>query len=94
MIPIPFVAVNRTLHEGFSDETLGICCFTDHQIFDRFHKYSLKSDQARSGKIALSIKELNQLQPGDYVVHIDHGIGSLQDWCVCESEIKCRKSSN
>ena len=75
--PIPFVAVNRTLHEGFSDETIKICCFTDHQIFDRFHKYNLKSDQARSGKVALSIKELNQLQPGDYVVHIDHGIGKF-----------------
>lgn len=72
---IPFVPVNRTLHEGFSDETLKVCCFTDHQIFDRFHKYSLKSDRARSGKVALTLKEINQLQPGDYVVHIDHGIG-------------------
>ena len=72
---IPFIPVNKTLHEGFSDETLKICCFTDHQIFDRFHKYSLKSDRARSGKIALTLKELNQLQPGDFVVHMDHGIG-------------------
>ncbi|MEA5129077.1 MAG: transcription-repair coupling factor [Proteiniphilum sp.] len=72
---IPFIPVNKTLHEGFSDETLKICCFTDHQIFDRFHKYSLKSDKARSGKIALTLKEINQLQPGDYVVHMDHGIG-------------------
>lgn len=74
---IPFTAVNKTLHEGFSDETLKICCFTDHQIFDRFHKYNLKSDKARSGKIALTLKELNQLQPGDFVVHIDHGIGKF-----------------
>lgn len=73
--PIPFVPVNKTLHEGFSDETLKICCFTDHQIFDRFHKYSLKSDKARSGKIALTLKEINQLQQGDFVVHMDHGIG-------------------
>ncbi len=73
--PIPFVPVNKTLHEGFSDETLKICCFTDHQIFDRFHKYSLKSDRARSGKIALTLKEINQLQMGDHVVHMDHGIG-------------------
>lgn len=72
---IPFIPVNKTLHEGFSDETLKICCFTDHQIFDRFHKYSLKSDRARFGKIALTLKELNQLQPGDFVVHMDHGIG-------------------
>jgi transcription-repair coupling factor (superfamily II helicase) len=72
---ISFVPVNKTLHEGFSDETLKICCFTDHQIFDRFHKYSLKSDMARSGKTAITLKEINQLQPGDYVVHMDHGIG-------------------
>ncbi|MEL7598739.1 MAG: transcription-repair coupling factor [Proteiniphilum sp.] len=74
---IDFTPVNKTLHEGFSDETLKICCFTDHQIFDRFHKYSLKSDRARSGKIALTLKELNQLQPGDFVVHMDHGIGKF-----------------
>lgn len=73
--PIDFTPVSKTLHEGFSDETLKICCFTDHQIFDRFHKYSLKSDRARSGKIALTLKELNQLQPGDFVVHMDHGVG-------------------
>lgn len=72
---IPFIPVNKTLHEGFTDETLKICCFTDHQIFDRFHKYSLKSDQARTGKVALTLKEINQLQQGDYVVHMDHGIG-------------------
>lgn len=74
---IDFTPVNKTLHEGFSDETMKICCFTDHQIFDRFHKYSLKSDKARSGKIALTLKELNQLQPGDFVVHMDHGIGKF-----------------
>lgn len=75
--PIPFVPVTKTLHEGFSDEALKICCFTDHQIFDRFHKYSLKSDRARSGKIALTLKEINQLQMGDFVVHLDHGIGQF-----------------
>ncbi len=67
--------MNKTLHEGFSDETLKICCFTDHQIFDRFHKYSLKSDRVRSGKLTLTLKEINQLQQGDYVVHMDHGVG-------------------
>jgi len=75
--PILFIPVNKTLHEGFSDATLKICCFTDHQIFDRFHKYSLKSDKARSGKVALTLKEINQLQTGDYVVHMDHGIGKF-----------------
>lgn len=72
---IAFTPVERTLHEGFSDNTLKICVFTDHQIFDRFHKYNLKSDKARSGKVALSLKELNQFIPGDYVVHTDHGVG-------------------
>ena len=74
---VPFTPVNKTLHEGFSDETLKVCCFTDHQIFDRFHKYNLNSDKVRSGKIALTLKEINQLQPGDFVVHIDHGIGKF-----------------
>jgi transcription-repair coupling factor (superfamily II helicase) len=74
---LPFTAVNKTLHEGFSDETLSVCFFTDHQLFDRFHKFNLKSDKARSGKITLSLKELNQFTSGDYVVHIDHGIGQF-----------------
>ena len=72
---IAFTAVERTLHEGFADNALRLCIFTDHQLFDRFHKYNLKSDKARSGKVALSLKELNQFTPGDYVVHTDHGIG-------------------
>jgi transcription-repair coupling factor (superfamily II helicase) len=74
---ISFEPVDRTLHEGFVDHTLKCCIFTDHQIFDRFHKYNLRSDKARSGKVALSLKELNQFEPGDYVVHIDHGIGKF-----------------
>lgn len=72
---IAFTAVERTLHEGFSDNVLKVCVFTDHQLFDRYHKYNLKSDKARSGKVALSLKELNQFTPGDYVVHTDHGVG-------------------
>ena len=72
---ITFSPVDRTLHEGFIDHTLRYCIFTDHQLFDRFHKYNLRSDKARSGKVSLSLKELNQFEPGDYVVHIDHGIG-------------------
>lgn len=72
---IAFTSVERTLHEGFADNTLRLCIFTDHQLFDRFHKYSLRSDKARGGKVALSLKELNQFTPGDYVVHTDHGIG-------------------
>jgi transcription-repair coupling factor (superfamily II helicase) len=72
---ITFTPILSTLHEGFIDRTLRICLFTDHQLFDRFHKYSLKSEPARSGKVVLSLKELQQFHPGDYIVHIDHGIG-------------------
>lgn len=74
---IPFTPVNKTIHEGFADDTLRICLFTDHQLFDRFHKFNLKSEKARSGKISLSLKELNQFTTGDYIVHIDHGVGQF-----------------
>lgn len=74
---IDFIPVDRTLSEGFIEDTLKICCFTDHQIFDRFHKYNLKSDRVRSGKFALSLKELQQFQIGDYIVHVDHGVGQF-----------------
>ncbi|MDE6152848.1 MAG: transcription-repair coupling factor, partial [Muribaculaceae bacterium] len=74
---LPFTPVNGTLHEGFVDHVTHRCVFTDHQIFDRFHKYSLKSDRARSGKLALSLKELQAIEPGDYIVHIDHGVGKF-----------------
>jgi len=72
---IVFTPVSSTLHEGFVDHAAKICVFTDHQIFDRFHKYTLKSDRARSGKLALSLKELSQIEVGDYIVHVDHGVG-------------------
>ena len=74
---ILFTPVLRTIHEGYTDKDLRICLFTDHQLFDRFHKFNLKSDRARSGKIALSLKELKQFQLGDFIVHIDHGIGKF-----------------
>ncbi len=72
---ISFTPVNKTLHAGFTDNGMKLCVFTDHQIFDRFHKYNLRSDKARSGKVSLSLKELQQFDIGDYVVHIDHGVG-------------------
>ncbi len=72
---ITFTPVDATLHEGFVDHQSKKCVFTDHQIFDRFHKYNLKSDKARSGKLALSLKELSSIEPGDYIVHVDHGVG-------------------
>ena len=74
---IPFMPVNRTIHEGFIDNDLKVCFFTDHQIFDRFHKYSLKSDKARQGKMALTMKELQEMEPGDFLVHVDFGIGKF-----------------
>lgn len=74
---IKFEPVDRTLHEGFADNDLRACFFTDHQIFDRFHKYSLRSDTARSGKMALTMKELLEMEPGDFIVHVDFGIGKF-----------------
>jgi transcription-repair coupling factor (superfamily II helicase) len=74
---ITFTPILRTLHEGFVDHTSRICVFTDHQIFDRFHKYNLRSDRARSGKLALSLKELSSIEIGDYIVHVDHGVGKF-----------------
>ncbi|MCC8038677.1 MAG: transcription-repair coupling factor [Bacteroidales bacterium] len=74
---IPFTPILGTLHEGFVDHPNRTAVFTDHQIFDRFHKYSLKSDRARSGKLALSLKELAAIEPGDYIVHVDHGVGKF-----------------
>lgn len=74
---ITFTPVDHTLHEGFSDADLRLCFFTDHQIFDRFHKYNLKSDAARTGKMALTMKELQEMEPGDFIVHVDFGIGKF-----------------
>lgn len=75
---ISFTAAGPTVHEGFIDNDTKVCFFTDHQIFDRFHNYTLHSDKARSGRVALSIKELNQIEVNDYIVHIDHGIGKFK----------------
>lgn len=75
--PVAFTPVDRTLHEGFNDETLGVALYTDHQIFDRFHKYTLRSDKVKQGKMALTMKELREMEPGDFVVHVDFGIGKF-----------------
>ena len=74
---IHFQAVKHTIHEGFIDDDLSLVCYSDHQIFDRFHKYALKTDNARAAKVIMTLKELNQFQVGDYLVHIDHGIGTF-----------------
>lgn len=72
---VKFSPVNFILHEGFIDNDLKFCCYTDHQIFERYHRFKLKNRKAE--REAISLKELNLLHQGDYVVHIDHGIGKF-----------------
>ena len=72
-----FIGINATLHEGFVDKGLKICCYTDHQIFERFHRVTMSSENARRGKAIITLREINQLQVGDYVVHSDHGIAKF-----------------
>ena len=69
--------IKGTLHEGYIDDVLKIVLFTDHQIFERFHKYQLKGQQAKRGKMALTMKELQEMEPGDFIVHVDFGIGKF-----------------
>lgn len=73
---VAFESTNLSFHEGFSDNDLKINVFTDHQIFERFHKFRLK-EGFKNAKQAITLKELTDLQPGDYVTHIDHGIGKF-----------------
>ena len=70
---IQFTPIPTSIHEGFIDEDLKLVCYTDHQIFQRYHKYKVK--QAFSRNKALTLKTLRELQPGDFVTHIDHGVG-------------------
>ena len=72
---VRFVGVQGDLHEGFWDHRLKLACYTDHQIFDRYHRYRARADVKRSQ--ALTLKELRELNPGDYVVHVHHGIGKF-----------------
>ena len=72
---ITFKPILHTLHEGLIDDDLALCLYTDHQIFERYHKYSLRTDKPRAAQNAISLKELTRMNPGDYVVHIDHGVG-------------------
>ncbi|MEN8121343.1 MAG: transcription-repair coupling factor [Bacteroidota bacterium] len=72
-----FTPVIPTLHHGFIDHDLQINCYTDHQIFQRYHRLKLKSQKMVETRGAISISEISQLRPGDYVVHIDHGIGKF-----------------
>jgi transcription-repair coupling factor (superfamily II helicase) len=72
---IQFTPVPISVHEGFIDDDLKIVCYTDHQIFQRYHKYKVK--QAYNKNKALTLRTLRELQPGDYVTHIDHGVGTF-----------------
>jgi len=75
--PLAFTGINATLHEGFVDHGMKICCYTDHQIFERYHRVMMASENARRGKAIITLREINQLQIGDYVVHSDHGIAKF-----------------
>jgi len=83
------ISVNA-IFEGFEDLEAKWCCFTDHQIFERYHKYRLKSDLRR--KNTLSLKELTQMDVGDYVTHIDHGIGTFGGLQYIDVEGKLQES--
>lgn len=73
--PVDFTYLKGVIHEGFSDDQLRICVYTEHQIFDRYHKYKLQTTRIRKGRESITLGELQNLHPGDYVVHVDHGIG-------------------
>ncbi len=72
---IQFKPVVQSLHEGFTDKRLGLAVYTDHQIFERYHRYKLRKGYSKDAAMTASL--LRELQPGDYVVHIDHGIGKF-----------------
>lgn len=74
---VDFIAVPQTLHEGFIDNDLQIACFTDHQIFERYHKHKLRNERYKKAKGGVSVSELMSLKPGDYIVHADHGVGQF-----------------
>ncbi|MEP7250731.1 MAG: transcription-repair coupling factor [Ginsengibacter sp.] len=87
---INFTPIPTSIHEGFVDNDLKIVCYTDHQIFQRYHKYKVK--QAFSKNKALTLKTLRELQPGDYVTHIDHGVGVYSGLEKIESNGKLQEA--
>ena len=84
--PVQFTPVDISLTAGFIDHDLKILCYTDHQLFERYHKFHLREGFGR--KEALSIKELYNLTPGDYVTHIDHGVGRFDGLQIIENNGK------
>ncbi|MEA3451730.1 MAG: CarD family transcriptional regulator, partial [Bacteroidota bacterium] len=83
-----FKKLKGTIHEGFTDNDLKISAYTDHQIFDRFHKFKLKDFGANKSKEKQLLKEINELNPGDYIVHIDYGIGIFMGLTTIENNGK------
>ncbi len=80
--------IKGAIHEGYVDNVLKIVLFTDHQIFERFHKYQLKGLQAKRGKMALTMKELQEMEPGDFIVHVDFGIGKFAGLVRIPTQVK------
>ncbi len=74
---VDFNDIVMTIHQGFVDNDLKICCYSDHQIFERYLKYRLKEAKIRKSREAITLNEMNSLKPGDYIVHTDHGIGTF-----------------
>lgn len=87
---VSFRPVNFTLHEGFIDHDRKICCYTDHQIFERYHRFQIKTRKAERDSITL--KELNKLHQGDWVVHVDHGIGKFAGLVKTEVDGKLQEA--
>ena len=87
---IQFVPIATGIHEGFIDEALKVICYTDHQIFQRYHKYKVK--QAYNKNKAITLKTLRDLQPGDYVTHIDHGVGTYSGLQKIEANGKVQEA--
>jgi len=85
-----FLPVDFTLHEGFIDHDRKICCYTDHQIFERYHRFQIKTRKAERDSI--TFKELNKLHQGDYVVHVDHGIGKFAGLVKTEVDGKLQEA--
>ncbi|MDP3642112.1 MAG: transcription-repair coupling factor [Bacteroidota bacterium] len=89
-LKVNFRPVNFTLHEGFIDHDRKICCYTDHQIFERYHRFQIKTRKAERDSI--TFKELNKLHQGDWVVHVDHGIGKFMGLVKTEVDGKLQEA--
>ena len=89
-LKVRFYPLDFTLYEGFIDFDRKICCYTDHQIFERYHRFQIKSRKAERDSI--TFKELNKLHQGDYVVHVDHGIGKFAGLVKTEVDGKLQEA--